>query len=58
MTLEDFKSAAYMEGRRSGEASRAEWHLKMDDHPNPYEYGSKDWQLWNLGWNHELMQNG
>ena len=58
MNLEDFKSAAYMEGRRAGEESRMEGHLKMDDHQNPYEYGSEDWLLWNYGWNHELVSNG
>ena len=58
MNIEDFKSEAYMTGRRAGEASRSEEHLKTDTHHNPYEYGSNDWKLWNLGWNHELMQNG
>jgi len=58
MNIEDFNSPAYKAGRSAGEASRKEDHLKMDSHENPYEYGSKDWQLWNLGWNHELTQNG
>lgn len=58
MKTEDLKSAAYKAGRRAGEESRATVHLNFDTFPNPYEYGSEDWQLWNLGWNHELQQNG
>ena len=58
MNLEDFNSEAYQAGRKAGELSRAEEHAKMDTHPNPYGYGTQDWQLWNLGWNHELTQNG
>jgi len=58
MKTEDFKSSAYMEGRRAGEESRATGHMNVDTFPNPYEYGSEDWKLWNLGWNHELQQNG
>lgn len=59
MSTEDFKSAAYMAGRKAGEESRATGHINhLTTHPNPYEYGSNDWQLWNLGWNHEIQQNG
>ena len=58
MNLEDFQSTAHKEGVKAAERSRAEQHLKMDQHPNPYEYGSKEWQLWNYGWNTEIARNG
>lgn len=58
MNIEDFQSAAYKEGVKAAELSRAEDHLKMDEHPNPYPYGSGEWQLWNLGWNNEISRNG
>lgn len=59
MNVEDFKSSAYMQGRSDCEASRALGHPDTTTtFPNPYDYGTNEWQLWNLGWNHELQQNG
>lgn len=58
MNIEDFNSEAYKAGKKAAQSSRDEGHLKMESHHNPYEYGSAEWQLWNLGWNYELIQNG
>jgi hypothetical protein len=53
MITEDFASAAYLEGVSAGKTYNANPNVEVfDSLPNPYEYGSHDWQLWNLGWNH------
>jgi hypothetical protein len=53
-----YESEAYAKGQAAAIASRQDGHLHMERFPNPYEYGSSDWQAWNLGWNNEIMQNG
>lgn len=59
MKIEDFDSEAYKRGKADGMKSRAQGHPDTTTtFPNPYPYGTNDWQLWNLGWNHELQQNG
>lgn len=57
MKIEDFNSEAYKAGVAAGERYNAEPTCAMfDSLPNPYEYGSEDWQRWNLGWNYTTAE--
>jgi hypothetical protein len=56
MTNEDFDTDAYRAGVTAAEAYNAEPTADMlVRYPNPYQYGSEDWQRWNLGWNYTVM---
>lgn len=53
--LSDFSKPAYLAGKAAGEKYNADpTQATYDSLPNPYEYGSEDWQLWNIGWNYEV----
>jgi hypothetical protein len=57
MTKEEFEHPAYLAGREAAvKYSEAHYPL-LSDYPNPYAHGGNNWQLWNLGWNHQLMQH-
>jgi hypothetical protein len=56
MNEQDFNTDAYRAGVAAGEAYNADPRQNIfDDLPNPYPYGSDDWQRWNLGWNYTVM---
>lgn len=57
MTTEELNSPAYIAGVDAGKDYNAEpTSDNFDGLPNPYKYGSNDWQLWNLGWNYTVME--
>ena len=53
-----YDTEAFAQGAAAAIESRAGGHIGMERWENPYEYGSFDWQAWNLGWNLEIVQNG
>jgi hypothetical protein len=57
MNSTDLESPAYLKGVADGQKYNAEPTVAMlDSIPNPYDYGSHDWKMWNLGWNNTVMK--
>ena len=56
--MSQYDTEAFSQGAAAAIASRECGHIHMEQFTNPYEYGSIDWQAWNLGWNTEIMSNG
>jgi hypothetical protein len=53
---ETFTTEAYKLGVKAAEECIANNLLDPLKWVNPYEYGSEDWQCWNLGWNYTLVK--
>ena len=45
---------AYEIGCAAAKASSERDHINPLENENPYEYGTEEWQAWNLGWNTTL----
>ena len=55
----DTASKEYQRGKNAAKESRANGHIAiLLNHPNPYKYGTLEWERWNLGWNYEIKENG
>lgn len=58
MNIEDFTSEAYLKGQQDAiDYSKDPLGDMVSKFPNPYPYGTEDWQRWNLGWNHQIMRD-
>lgn len=57
MTKEDFQHPAYLAGKEAANKSALENHARLNDYANPYYCWTREFELWNLGWNHKMMQH-
>ena len=58
MNPHPYTTEPYLKGKQAAVDYNADPQGDMvGKYPNPYEYWSDDWQLWNLGWNHEITRS-